>query len=169
MSYAVKQDMIDRFALAELIQLTDHDELRQVKTAKADVALGDAHADVGRFTVDGDLTVLDQLLHLAARADAGLGQHLVQLGCFRFGTQHALARIDQFIVRVGSYFGVVVARDHLGEQRAGIDRVIVTAADYDHLELLSPDDPLRGVYSVYTWLGWLQETLLEALMDEINE
>ena len=34
------------------------------------------------------------------------------------------------------------------------------------LELLSPDDPLRGVYSVYTWLGWLQESLLLALMDE---
>jgi hypothetical protein len=34
------------------------------------------------------------------------------------------------------------------------------------LELLSPDDPLRGVYSVYTWLGWLQESLLSSLMDE---
>jgi len=36
----------------------------------------------------------------------------------------------------------------------------------EFLELLSPDDPLRGVYSVYTWLGWLQESLLSALMDE---
>ena len=36
----------------------------------------------------------------------------------------------------------------------------------DALELLSPDDPLRGVYAVYTWLGWLQESLLSALMDE---
>lgn len=36
----------------------------------------------------------------------------------------------------------------------------------DVLELLSPDDPLRGVYAVYTWLGWLQESLLSALMDE---
>jgi hypothetical protein len=36
----------------------------------------------------------------------------------------------------------------------------------DVLELLSPDDPLRGVYSVYTWLGWLQESLLSSLMDE---
>ena len=34
------------------------------------------------------------------------------------------------------------------------------------LELLSPEDPLRGVYAVYTWLGWLQESLLSALMDE---
>ena len=41
--------------------------------------------------------------------------------------------------------------------------------NYEHLELLSPDDPLRGVYAVYTWLGWLQETLLTALMDEVSE
>ena len=34
------------------------------------------------------------------------------------------------------------------------------------LELLSPEGPLRGVYAVYTWLGWLQESLLSALMDE---
>jgi hypothetical protein len=31
---------------------------------------------------------------------------------------------------------------------------------------LAPDDPLRGVYIVYGWLGWLQEGLIEALMDE---
>jgi hypothetical protein len=36
----------------------------------------------------------------------------------------------------------------------------------EHLELLAPDDPLRGVYAVYRWLGWLQESLLDALMDE---
>lgn len=37
------------------------------------------------------------------------------------------------------------------------------------LELLAPDDPLRGVYGVYTWLGWLQETLLAALIDDWDE
>jgi len=39
----------------------------------------------------------------------------------------------------------------------------------EHLELLSPDDPLRGVYAVYTWMGWLQETLLSALIDDVDE
>lgn len=34
------------------------------------------------------------------------------------------------------------------------------------LELLAPDDPMRAVYAVYTWLGWLQETLVEALMGQ---
>ena len=48
-------------------------------------------------------------------------------------------------------------------------RLKIENNNYEHLELLSPDDPLRGVYAVYSWLGWLQETLLEALMDEITE
>jgi len=48
-------------------------------------------------------------------------------------------------------------------------RLKIESSDYQHLELLAPDDPLRGVYSVYTWLGWLQESLLEALMDEITD
>jgi hypothetical protein len=48
-------------------------------------------------------------------------------------------------------------------------RLMIENNNYKHLELLAPDDPLRGVYAVYTWLGWLQETLLEALMDEIVE
>lgn len=39
----------------------------------------------------------------------------------------------------------------------------------EHLEILSPDDPLRGVYAVYTWLGWLQESLLSALIDDADE
>jgi len=45
-------------------------------------------------------------------------------------------------------------------------RLDVQENTYEVLELLSPDDPLRGVYSVYTWLGWLQESLLSSLMDE---
>lgn len=39
----------------------------------------------------------------------------------------------------------------------------------EHLELLKPDDPLRAVYAVYTWLGWLQESLIQALMDDVPE
>lgn len=38
-----------------------------------------------------------------------------------------------------------------------------------HLELLKPDDPLRAVYAVYTWLGWLQESLIQALIDDAPE
>ena len=48
-------------------------------------------------------------------------------------------------------------------------RLKIENNSYEHLELLSPDDPMRGVYAVYSWLGWLQETLLTALMDDIDE
>lgn len=47
-------------------------------------------------------------------------------------------------------------------------RLKIDNSSYEHLELLTPDDPLRGVYAVYTWLGWLQESLLEALMSEVD-
>ena len=48
-------------------------------------------------------------------------------------------------------------------------RLKVESNSHEELELLAPDDPLRGVYAVYTWLGWLQETLLSALIDDADE
>ena len=48
-------------------------------------------------------------------------------------------------------------------------RLKVENNSHEDLELLAPDDPLRGVYAVYTWLGWLQETLLSALIDDADE
>jgi len=48
-------------------------------------------------------------------------------------------------------------------------RLKVENNSHEELELLSPDDPLRGVYAVYRWLGWLQETLLAALIDDVDE
>ena len=45
-------------------------------------------------------------------------------------------------------------------------RLRVDENSHDQLELLAPDDPMRGVYAVYSWLGWLQESLLLALMDD---
>ncbi len=45
-------------------------------------------------------------------------------------------------------------------------RLNVQGKSRDDLEILGPDDPLRGVYAVYSWLGWLQESLILALMDE---
>jgi hypothetical protein len=47
-------------------------------------------------------------------------------------------------------------------------RLKIEDSNYEHLELLTPDDPMRGVYAVYSWLGWLQESLLEALMSEVD-
>ncbi|MEI7540108.1 MAG: DUF2017 domain-containing protein [Actinomycetes bacterium] len=45
-------------------------------------------------------------------------------------------------------------------------RLKVEQNSHEELELLAPDDPMRGVYAVYSWLGWLQESLILALMDE---
>ena len=45
-------------------------------------------------------------------------------------------------------------------------RLNVEHNSHEELELLAPDDPMRGVYAVYSWLGWLQESLILALMDE---
>ena len=47
-------------------------------------------------------------------------------------------------------------------------RLKVECNSHEHLEILAPDDPLRGVYAVYTWLGWLQESLLAALIDDAD-
>ena len=45
-------------------------------------------------------------------------------------------------------------------------RLKVAENTHQELELLAPDDPMRGVYAVYSWLGWLQDSLIDALMDE---
>ena len=45
-------------------------------------------------------------------------------------------------------------------------RLNVQEKSREDLEILGPNDPLRGVYAVYSWLGWLQESLILALMDE---
>ena len=45
-------------------------------------------------------------------------------------------------------------------------RLKVEENSHDQLELIAPDDPMRGVYAVYSWLGWLQESLLLALMND---
>jgi len=47
-------------------------------------------------------------------------------------------------------------------------RLNVEKNSHEELELLAPDDPMRGVYGVYSWLGWLQGNLLEALMDGLE-
>ena len=48
-------------------------------------------------------------------------------------------------------------------------RLRVDTNTQQDLELLAPDDPMRGVYAVYSWLGWLQESLIDALMDESQQ
>lgn len=49
MDYATVQDLIARFGERELIELTDPDDLAQVKDAKVNTVLGDAHAFVDGY------------------------------------------------------------------------------------------------------------------------
>lgn len=43
-------------------------------------------------------------------------------------------------------------------------RLNVEDNSYDHFELLSPEDPMQAVFAVYSWLGWLEESLVNTLM-----
>ena len=42
------------------------------------------------------------------------------------------------------------------------ERLEITDEDLSDFELLDEDDPRTGMYAVYSWLGYLQETLVDA-------
>ena len=48
-------------------------------------------------------------------------------------------------------------------------RLKVDENSHERLELLSPDDPMHAVFAVYSWLGWLQESLVLACMEDFND
>lgn len=48
-------------------------------------------------------------------------------------------------------------------------RLKVDENSHERLELLSPDDPMAPVFAVYSWLGWLQESLILVLMEDFDE
>lgn len=43
-------------------------------------------------------------------------------------------------------------------------RLNVEDNSYQRFELLSPEDPMQAVFAVYSWLGWLQESLVNTLL-----
>lgn len=48
-------------------------------------------------------------------------------------------------------------------------RLKVDENSHERLELLSLDDPMHAVFAVYFWLGWLQESLVLALMEDFDD
>ena len=44
-------------------------------------------------------------------------------------------------------------------------RLEVGPDSYDGFDLLSDEDPQKPIYAVYFWMGWLQENLLNLLLD----
>ena len=47
-------------------------------------------------------------------------------------------------------------------------RLAVDETSHESLELLTTDDPMHAVYAVYSWLGWLQESLVLALIEDLD-
>ena len=86
------------------------------------VAKRDALAGMRGLAIDHHLAFGNQRFHVAARADARLGQHLVQLGGVGLGGQHTPLRRR---VGVGGHLGglgVVIARQHGGKGFTRIQR-----------------------------------------------
>lgn len=48
-------------------------------------------------------------------------------------------------------------------------RLEVTEDDEQRFGALDDDDPVRWTYDVYVWLGWLQESLIEAMSETLPE
>lgn len=48
-------------------------------------------------------------------------------------------------------------------------RLKVDENSHERLALLSPEDPMHAVFAVYSWLGWLQESLVLALMEDFEQ
>jgi hypothetical protein len=70
---------------------------------------------------------------------------------------------DQVTVELSEQQGTVWLRC-LNDLRLSLGtRLEVTEDDDDRFERLDTDDPVRWTYEVYMWLGWLQESLVEAM------
>ena len=82
------------------------------------VSILNALADVGRFIVDGNPPLQNQLLHLQTRPQPCLRQHLMQLGRFNLGQQNPFHGHDICIgfIRIelpGNHIGKLIALDCL--------------------------------------------------------
>ena len=123
----MRDDLSDRLVVRDDARRRWHDaQLHRLAVDLHAVAERDALADMRRLAVDFHMAVGDQVLHVAARADTRLREHLVQLGRIGLGQQHALRRrrvvFGDFDLGLGLAVDVELARQHLREQLAGLDR-----------------------------------------------
>jgi hypothetical protein len=148
---AERIDAVHTDPLAEMMGISGHDSppddevlLRLLPNAYADPV---ESADFRRFT--------ESTLRGKKRAHA----MVVRLNLLHIENSHV--RIDEP--------GALAWLGALNDIRLALGvRLNVEENSYETLELLSPDDPMRGVYAVYNWLGWLQASLVDALMDEVG-
>ncbi len=149
---AERVDEVHSDPLAALINLTGHDSppddevlARLLPNAYADSV---DSADFRRFT--------ETELRAKKRAHA----HLVRSDLLNM--QDSTIRLNE--EAASAWLGAI------NDIRLALGvRLNVQENSYEQLELLSPDDPMRGVYAVYSWLGWLQESLVNCLLDDLED
>ncbi|MBI3428477.1 MAG: DUF2017 domain-containing protein [Actinobacteria bacterium] len=145
---AERVDVLDEDPLAQMVGITGHDSppddavlLRLLPNAYADPV---DSAEFRRYT-ESTLRSKKRLHAMEMRS------LLLQLGASKIlldrkGAQAWLGALNDIRLALGVRLN---ANEHT----------------YEYFELLSPEDPMAAVFAVYSWLGWLQESLVNALMD----
>lgn len=144
---AERVDVVDEDPLAEMVGITGHDSppedavlLRLLPNAYADPV---ESAEFRRYT--------ESTLRGKKREHAmHMRTHLVEedestISLSEQGAQAWLGAMNDIRLALGV-------------------RLNVEDNSYDRFELLSPEDPMQAVFAVYSWLGWLQESLINSLM-----
>ena len=77
-------------------------------------------------------------------------------------------------VRLGisaeSKSGAVADSNSQVAEKSGAESDGLSSAEiHKKYELMTESDPMKAVYAVYSWLGWLQQTLLELIMQSGDE
>ena len=60
--------------------------------------------------------------------------------------------------------GIGTEQDPMNDAMKG-DELTTTESLHKKYELMVDSDPMKAVYSVYSWIGWLQQSLLDAITD----
>ncbi|MDP1720367.1 MAG: DUF2017 domain-containing protein [Candidatus Nanopelagicaceae bacterium] len=146
---AERVDVVDEDPLAEMVGITGHDSppddavlLRLLPNAYADPV---ESAEFRRYT---ESTLRGKKREHAMGMRTLLLKDNTDISLNQFGAQAWLGAINDIRLALGV-------------------RLKVEDNSYERFELLSSEDPMQAVFAVYSWLGWLQESLVNILM--VNE
>lgn len=144
---AERVDVFDKDPLAEMVGITGHDSppddevlLRLLPNAYADPV---ESADFRRYT---ESTLRSKKrsnsMDLRSRLLEPIGSNIL---LDRDGAQSWLGALNDMRLALGV-------------------RLNADKHTYEHFEMLSLEDPMAAVFAVYSWLGSVQESLINALM-----
>jgi Domain of unknown function (DUF2017) len=164
--------------VAQVIELLRDDE--NTRSGSADDDLADLVGAFGSSVAPSD-PVVARLLPDGYRGDdeaAGEFRRFTEVG-LRSGKVDAAQRVlddlgdtelaDRVTVSLDPEAALIWARC-LNDLRLSIGtRLEVTEDDEQRFGALDDDDPVRWTYDVYVWLGWLQESLIEAMSESLPE